>query len=225
MVELFGQPGAGKSTVARAAAVGSEERTRGELGAAWKRQSLIAKGLLLGRTILDGPSVAQATILAKAARLSGFDSLSRLIRLVIKSHWMRRQAGPLLLEEGHLQDLWSILYSARQMEPEARLLAPLINCLYRGLDARIIFLDVGPDDLFDRIRNRSHGRSRLDRLSEAELRQHMTATARLPHRIVDAARLAGLRVETIDGSLPVETTVDLVKAAMRSESSSQPRLG
>lgn len=215
VIELFGQPGAGKSTLVRAAAPGSELQTTAQLGAAWRRQSSFDKGMLAGRAILGGSCLARAITLAREARLFRADSLSRLLRLVIKSRWVRSQTGTLLLEEGHLQEIWSIFYSAGRTQPEPHQLAPLIACLYRGLDAHIYFLDADPDLAFDRIRGRAHGKSRLDRLAEPDLRRRLAATAQLPHRIVDAAKLAGLGVSTIDAAMPIEATVTRLREIHR----------
>lgn len=214
LVELVGQPGAGKSTLARAAAKGSEIRTRASLGSAWKKLPYITQGLFFGRAMLDGACLFRAIQLTLRARLFRSDSLSRLFRLLVKSHWIRAQGGELLLEEGCLQDLWSIYYSAGRREAEPGQLAPLIRCLYRGVRAEIIFLEVEPHHAFNRIRNRTHGKSRLDQYAEAELRQHLSATAQLPRSLADAARVAGLRVETLDASLPLETSVGRLREIM-----------
>lgn len=215
VVELFGQPGAGKSTLARFVAEGSELPTRAALSVAWKRQPKLSKAALLARTLLDAPCLAAATKVALNGRLFSGDSLSRLVRLLIKSHWFRSQSGPFLLEEGHLQDLWSILYSAGRREPDPRQLAPLIRCLYRGLDVQIVYLEVDPQSAFDRIRARTQGKSRLDRLSQEELRSELIGHADLPSRLVDAARLAGLRVERLDASLPIDTSAGQLREIMR----------
>lgn len=225
LIELFGHPGAGKSTLARAALADSDRRATASLGAAWKKQSSLAKGLLVGRAILDGACLGSAMRLATSGRLFRGDSLPRLVRLVIKSHWIRSQKEPLLLEEGHLQELWSVLYSAGRLDPDPQLLAPLIRCLYRGVDAQLVFLDVDPESAFQRIRTRKHGKSRLDRLAEAELRNQLVARAQLPHQLVEAARLAGLRVERLDAALPIEATVDQLHALMRTIDRSSGRRG
>lgn len=222
LVEFFGQPGSGKSTLARAAATGFELRTRKSLRSAWADQPHVIKLPLLGRSIFEGTAMLHAIQLALKARLFRGDSLSRLFRLVIKSHWIRRQGGRLLLEEGCLQDLWSICYSAGRTDPDPRQLAPLIRSLYRGVRAQIIFLKVDPQNAFDRIRGRNHGKSRLDRLAETELRQQLAKTAQLPHRLADAARLAGLSVETIDASLPVEASVHRLRTAIQELDLSTP---
>lgn len=216
LVELFGQPGAGKTTLVRAAAPGSELRGRASLGAAWKQQSSLDKATFFARAILKPACLAHAIRLAISARLFHGDSLSRLARLVIKSHWVRSQTGLLLMEEGHLQDLWSIFYSAGQLDPEPRLLAPLIRCLYRDVEVQLVFLEVDPQSAFDRIRARPHGKSRFDQLAEEELRKQLAASAQLPYKLAEAARLAGLKVERLDASLPAEETVHLLSALLRS---------
>lgn len=164
---------------------------------------------------MGGACLASAIRFATGARLFRGDSLPRLARLLIKSHWFRAQTAPLLLEEGHLQDLWSILYSGGRSDPDPRQLAPLIRCLYRGMDVQIVYLEVDPHNAFDRIRARRHGKSRLDRLADEELRRQLLSRAQLPSRLVDAARLAGLRVERVDASLPIETTVGQLRAVMQ----------
>lgn len=219
VVELFGQPGAGKTTLAYSAVTGSESVTRSGLGEAWKRQSRFVKTKFLARTLLDIPSLAHAVKFVMVARLFQADSLSRLFRLLIKSHWVRWQRGPLLLSEGHLQDLWSILYSAGITEPDPRQLAPIIGSLFRGVDVDIVYLEIDPQNAFDRIRARQDGRSRLDRLAHEELLEQLIAREQLPHRLVDAATLAGLRVERLDASLPIETNVGRLREVMRMASS------
>lgn len=219
MVELFGPPGAGKTTLAQSAAAGSESITRASLGTAWKRQSRLVKGMFLARTLLDVTSLAQAMKFVTGARLTRGDSLSRLFRLLIKRHWIRSQNGPLFLSEGHLQDLWSILYSAGITEPDPRQLAPMIGSLYRGVDVQIVYLELDPQSASARIRARQNGKSRLDRLAHSELLEQLIAHEQLPHRIAEAARMAGLRVERLDASRPIETNVDQLRAVMRMASS------
>lgn len=215
VVELLGQPGAGKTTLAHAAAKMSKTMGRAELGAAWRQLPAMRKGLVLWQAIRNGACLARATRLVFGEPLLRWDSIARLARLLVKSHWTRSQSRPLLLEEGALQDLWSIYYSAGKMEPDPQLLAPLVRCLYRNVNARIVLLQVEPTIAFDRIRGRLDGKSRLDPLPEAELWRRLAGTAQLPHRLADAARLAGLQVETLDVSRPVETSVSRLHAIMR----------
>ena len=215
VVELFGQPGAGKTTLAYAAMAGSEFFSRSSLGAAWERQPKLVKATFVARALLDVPCLAHAAKFVIGARLFRSNSLARLFRLLIKSHWIRSQPGPLLLSEGHLQDLWSILYSSGRNEPDARQLAPLTRRLFRGLDAQIVYLELDPQSAFERIRARQGGKSRLDRLAQEELREQISAHAQLPAKLVEAARLAGLRVQHLDASLPIETTVGQLRSVMQ----------
>ena len=216
LVELLGQPGAGKTTLGHAAAVGSDFRSTADLGAAWRRLPAIRKAMFLASSAFDGVCLTHAMRLVIGAPLLRGDSLGRLARLLVKSHWIRSQRGQLLLEEGFLQDLWSIFYSAGRMDPDPRLLAPLVRCLYRGVDAQIVFLQVDTQTTLDRIRGRTQGKSRLDRLAEADLRKRLAETSQLPLRIAAAARLAGLTVETIDASQPVEISVSQLRSIMPS---------
>lgn len=215
VVELLGQPGAGKTTLARATATMSESLGRAELSAAWRELPAIRKGFVLWQASRNGACMGRAMRLVFKERLLRWDSIVRLARLLVKSHWTRSQRQPLLLEEGSLQDLWSIYYSAGKMEPDAQLLAPFVRCLYQGVNARIVLLQVDPAIAFDRIRGRRDGKSRLDRLPEAELRRRLAGTAQLPHRLAEAARLAGLPVETLDVSRSFESSISGLRAIVR----------
>lgn len=215
LVELVGQPGVGKTTLAHLVAGDLKSIGKADLGAAWRRLPFAAKASLIASVMLDPACLVSAFRLVVSLPLLSVDSLARLARLVAKSHWTRSHSGRLLLEEGYLQDLWSICYSAGKTEPDPRLLAPIIRCLYREIDARVVLLEIDPESAFDRIRGRARGRSRLDRLNDPELRRSLTATAQLPRILADAARLAGLKVATLDMSQSIEAAADDLRDMMR----------
>lgn len=125
-----------------------------------------------------------------------------------KTHWLKSRSGAVLLDQGFLQDLWSILYMSSCSDPDPAHLAPLIRAIYDGVDARIVFIDVKPETAASRVGGRAHGHSRLDGLPEAELRGSLARAAQLPLRIVEAARKAGLDVMTLDGSEPSDVLVN-----------------
>lgn len=211
LVELFGTPGAGKTTLVHAAGLPGL-LTNARLSAAWRRRPAPQKAVVLAGTVLSAAVTARAAQLAVRAPLASRDSLSRLARLVAKSHWVRVQTDGLLLEEGFLQDLWSILYSAGKLEPERKLLRPLIRSLYDGLDARIVHIDVDPETAVSRIAARAHGKSRFDGLPETALRGQIVATAQLSRTIAAAAGDAGLHVDTLDGSMPMTALVERLRS-------------
>ena len=214
LVELFGLPGAGKTTLADATAEGLELLTRADLGAEWQRRSLLKKTAFVDRMLLDMGSVAPALRLAARAPLASGESLLRLARLSAKAQWLRSQSGLLLFDQGFLQDLWSILYAAGRYEPDIELLTPLLRSLYNGVEARIVFLDVDPETALRRIRGRSYGDSRFDRLPETELRDRLAGAARLPRAIIEAAQAAGLNVEVLDGAAPLTGLVEPLRSIL-----------
>jgi hypothetical protein len=147
--------------------------------------------------------------------IAGSDSLLRLAALPGKRRRLRHERGQLLREEGLLQDLWSILYSARHYDPDPLRLAPLIRYLYRGLDVRLVHIKVDADCARDRIVGRPDGKSRFDAMTEAELRGRLRETASLAPAIAAAAVAAGLTVETLDGLAPLAVNADRLRTIVQ----------
>jgi hypothetical protein len=214
LIEFFSLPGAGKTTLVNAVAAGTDLITRPKLAAAWRRQSLLQRSRHSARALLHAPTLMAAARLAVGVPLSSGESLSRLVRLIAKRHWVRSQAGVMLIDQGFLQELWSILYAAGHFEPDPADLSPLIRSIYAGMQVRVVFIDVDARTASTRISGRDYGNSRLDRLPEADIRGQLARTRRLPRAILDAATAAGLQVEILDGSAPVAELVDRLQPVL-----------
>ncbi len=213
IIELFGTPGAGKSTLARAAADGPDLGSSAALTASWKRLPRIRKAALVTSAFLHPAAVSATAQLALRAPLANADALVRLARLLPKSRRLRLHRDQLLLlQEGLLQDLWSILYSAGRTEPDRASLMPVLRQIYAGLDVRVVHIDVDAGTAFERIRMRAEGASRFDRFSEAELRRQLGKTAQLARTLAAVAVDAGLPVETLDGAAPIPVNAARLKA-------------
>jgi hypothetical protein len=217
LVELFGAPGAGKTTLAMAAAGKAGVLTRHQLGALWRKQPLGTRAVHVLRGFAHAGRIAGALRLVSGARIRKRPSLALLARVIAKTHWLKSRSGVILLDQGFLQDLWSILYMSGRPDPDPAILAPLIRAIYDGVDARIVFIDVKPETSASRVGSRTHGHSRLDGLPKAELYGSLARAAQLPVRIVEAAKAAGCDVVTLDGSEPsgvlVNRLLPLLQAA------------
>jgi adenine/guanine phosphoribosyltransferase-like PRPP-binding protein/thymidylate kinase len=211
LIELFSVPGAGKSTLVDALSTQSALRTRESLSATWQALPRASKAAVVAAAFLD-PRVSGAAIAtAFSQRLSSRESLVRLAKLVAKSRWMASQRGEFILDQGLLQDLWSIHYASGRFDPDPKALSPLLRQLYRGLDAQILFIDVDQQTAAKRIRSRSRGDSRLDGLPEAQMNASLANGARVPEAILKAARDAALPVTVIDGEAPLDNVLERVR--------------
>lgn len=221
---MFGVPGAGKTTLATAVVVQDESLlTRRDLTAAWKRLSLRHKSAFLLRALVNVRCLGRAIRFALRTRLTSSDSLVRLVRLIAKTHWMRSNSGKMLLDQSFLQEIWSICISAGKHDPDPLALSRFILSLYAGLEAHIVFVNTDATTASQRIVGRSHGFSRLDGLATAEVEARLARTQRLPHAIVTAAKVAGLAIERLDGSDPVEVNAHRIRTVLMAISCGRDR--
>lgn len=208
VLELFALPGAGKSTVAEAFAKQTPVTTRKDLTAEWANRSALQRLAYVGRAFRNRRLLTAAVRFALDARLDTRESLFRLMRLVAKTEWLRSRSGVLLLDQGFLQDVWSILLSSKAASPDPALLRTLIRSLYEGTDATIVVLEVDSKTASARVSARPHGESRFDSLPEGQLHSSIEAASGLQRQIVESARLAGLPVLMIDASPPAQVVTD-----------------
>jgi adenylate kinase family enzyme len=214
LVELFALPGAGKSTVGAALAKRAVVTTRADVSAAWANSSALQRLAYIGRALTDRAAVTAALRFAIGARLTTRESLYRLLRLMAKTDWLRSRSGMVLLDQGFLQDIWSIFLSSKSASADPALLCSLIGALYRGIDATIVVLDVNPETASSRVAARTHGDSRFDNLPDRQLRDSIAAASGLQRLIVESARRAGLRILVIDGSPPAAIVTDRLLASL-----------
>jgi len=212
VVELFGIPGSGKSTLAAAAAKKVEFATRGDVSGQWARRNAFMKfSALAGWHARPSRSVLVLRF-AIAARITSIQSWKRLSKLLAKSRRLRSARAPVLLDQGLLQDLWSILYASRKTRIDPRLAVPLIRLLYEGIDARIVYVEIDPEIASARIASRPHGNSRLDGLESRAIEEGLVRAHALPAALVAAAQQAGIPVQFVDGSRPTQTVADAIAA-------------
>ena len=202
LVELFAFPGAGKSTLVEAIAGRALVATRKDLSAEWAARPALQRVHHVGRGFANYRRLAAAARVVTGARLTTRESNFRLMKLIAKTGWLRSRSGVVLLDQGFLQDLWSILLSSRSATVDPARLAPLIRALYDGIDATVVVVDVDPETASDRVAGRPHGHSRFDGLPEPQRVGSLQSADQLLRQIIAAARLAGLPVQTIDGMRP-----------------------
>ena len=212
LVEMFALSGAGKSTVVEALRKQALVTTRKDLSAEWAKRSALQRLAHVGRAFGYYRRLTAAVRFGLGCRLNTREGLFRLVRLVAKTEWLGSRSGVVLLDQGFLQDLWSILLSSKSTCADPSLLAALICSLYEGIDATIVVLDVDPETASERVSARTHGHSRFDRLPEAQLRSSIDAASGLQDQIMESARLAGLQVIVVDGSPPPQVVADRLLA-------------
>lgn len=199
LIELYALPGAGKSSVVGAFVQRSPVTTRKDMSRAWRKLPRFRRFAYIARAAAYRGQWSVATRFAIAARLVTVESQFRLLRLVAKSAWIRSRSGTVLLDQGFLQDIWSILLSNRSSRVRPALVSPLLHALYDGMDTTIVLLEVDCATAAARVAGRTGGDSRFDSLPHPRLRQSIERANALYRDIAEAARLAGLRLLVLDG--------------------------
>jgi hypothetical protein len=219
-VEIFGSPGAGKTTLSRALQRSASVLTRGELSVTWRTLSAARKGAIAAAALRRPDCAMRAGEAVFKASLFRRDSLAGLGRLVVKSHWLPNVVRGKLVEEGPLQDLWSIFYSSGRFEFDPSVLSPLIASLYRDTRACIAFIELDARTASKRIAERHSGKSRFDGASETIIVGKLERAAHLPANIAAAARQAGLQVVTLDGSVAIPVLAEQLRLVWASATGS-----
>lgn len=200
VIEFVGLPGAGKSTICRA------------LPASWPTSRNtdpvplpLSRRLAFYRTALP---------LMLSLRPLVPNDLGRFSRLAAELRFYERPAvGPLVIDQGMIQKLWSLLlgrrsYSALALDRVVAALAPSAPDL-------IVVLATPPDVAAERLVARNGGNSRLQKLPEADMRQGLVTGAELYASLMDLYRRhAASCVLDLSGSEPVSESAARVVAAV-----------
>ncbi len=200
IIELFGFPGAGKTTVIKGLQFSGKMISREEASAAWHDQSYLTRASVLARILRDFAWMHSIVSLVCRTPLTRGESLLRLSRLAATKPWIRSLEGNLLFDQGMLQRLWSIFYTEGVTVPPLSVLTRLLKQYYAEFDVQIVVIEVSPELASQRVYERSIGNSRLDPLPADEVLTKLRNTAGLPGALLTAAREAGLSVITLDGS-------------------------
>lgn len=199
MVELFGLPGAGKSTLAARLDLPAETLRREDVVSARKALPpgrLVALAL---HTLSDWRWIWALAMLGLRMPVWSLQALDRLVRLAVTRTWLNAQTGLVVLDQGPLQAIWSIFFTQGMAHPPRRELARVLRLLYAGMDVVLVELAVRPELAATRINGRKNGGSRLDGLPVDTARSKLREVDVLPAELLAAVREAGLDLRSLSG--------------------------
>jgi thymidylate kinase len=224
VVEFAGPPGAGKTTIARAALAelerlglrcyGNESLVDRNVVRRRKSTRLSGKTRTLGRLVRGG--VRHGRIALELARcIARTRSVSRagLSRaasvLVLLDRIESIPAGSydlVVLDQGLVQYIWSI-FIAGDLPPD-RDLRRLLAAIFSDVRVAVIFVQVDIDDAVSRIGARETQASRFDDLPAPQAREYLSAYGAVFDKIrCWSAKTPGVCSLDIDGSRPVSRNV------------------
>lgn len=199
IVELFGLPGAGKTTLVSGLSLPPGTVQREDLA---RGRSALSRGQLVQlilTTIADWRWVWALAVLAWQTPIWHREGLGRLVRLAVFRTWMRQHGRLLVLDQGPIQALWSIFFTQGCTPPPRRALVRVISLLYAEISVTLCELAVQPDLAATRITSRETGNSRLDGLPLGITRRKLETSATLPDALLAATRQAGIVVHSLPG--------------------------
>lgn len=222
LIELLGVPGSGKSTVGNKLALDLMCLDRRNLVAQWRSQPAWVKAWHIASSLLDFPTAIASIRFARCARLTSRASIGRLVRISAKRHWVKTRRGRLLLHQGYLQDIWSILAFHHIKAIDQGCVTAFLTALYRGTDPTFIYLDVSPETATGRIIGRRDGNSRLDGLTEDQIRSRLVERIWVADLIFSAAVAGGLWTTKISGHDAIGEVIDNAMRALQERGVQQP---
>jgi hypothetical protein len=200
VIEFVGLPGAGKSTITRA------------LPEAWPTsRNTDPPPLPLARRLW---LYRHALAFMLSLRPLQWRDAGRLGKLAAELRFYERtSAGPLVIDQGMIQKLWSILLFRRSYSHAA--LERLVAALAPTAADVVFWLDTAPDLAAERLVARNGGNSRLQKMPEPEVKSGLVAGQGLYTMLIEIYRRhAASRIIELSGTEPVEAAAAQIIAAV-----------
>ena len=199
IVELFGLPGAGKTTLVSGLSLPPGTIQREDLARGRSALSAVQLVRLALATLADWRWLGALAVLAWQTPIRHSEALGRLLRFAVFKTWMRQQGLLLVLDQGPIQALWSIFFTEGSTRLPCGALARVIDLLYADISVVVFEIAVQPDLAATRITSREAGNSRLDGLPFGLTHSRLEACADLPGELLAAVRQAGITVHSLSG--------------------------
>jgi hypothetical protein len=200
VIEFVGLPGAGKSTITRA------------LPAQWPTsRNTDPAALALPRRLR---LYADALPFMLSLRPLAAEDIHRLRKLAAELRFYERPAaGPLVIDQGMIQKLWSILLDRRSHDAAA--LERLVKALAPSAPDLIVWLGTPPALAAERLASRGGGNSRLQKRAPDHLQQGLLTGQQIYAQLMALYRRhTSSRVLELSGLDPVEVSSARVIAAV-----------
>ena len=200
VIEFVGLPGAGKSTIA------------GALPAHWpKSPEARLPALPLARRLAIGRAALPLMLSLRPLRAK---DVRRLAKIAAELRFYERAAkGPLVIDQGMIQKLWSILLERRQHGHAA--LERLVAALAPSAPDLVVVLATPPEVAAQRLLTRNSGNARLQKRSPEQMMAGLVAGQAIYRQLLDLHhRHCDSQVLELSGEDPVAASAARVVAAV-----------
>jgi hypothetical protein len=201
IIELVSLPGAGKTTICNALTLAVA--TKGSVPLHALRPSAAFFNVFW-----------QLMKLALGTRPLRLNRLKRAFNTAILLRHYQPTSQPIVLDQGTVQKLWSILadaenYSQRQLDATVKALAPFAP-------GHLVWIETPLDLALERLAARVGGNSRYDRLPPENARSLLAQRAGLLKALAERLSTAGNRqLLVLDGAQPARVNARAIEALLR----------
>lgn len=219
VVEFFGLPGSGKTTVLKCLQLQLQKQnirlvTNDEIHDWLVGKTLGFKTALLFKHL--GHTISLYAMFYAAAGFRHFLKPHFLPRttdfvsssIYLKEYLSRHRCDVCLLDQWGLQFIWSAWIGLKQ--PEKRFLICAIKKMQQKYPRTYVYYETSAQIAVDRITQRTHGNSRFENLNTATVKKMMTSGQKLFNNILEAAEKANTDILILNAQNTPEENASMI---------------
>ncbi|MHA1539443.1 MAG: hypothetical protein ACTSXQ_03095 [Alphaproteobacteria bacterium] len=212
IIECFGLPGAGKSTIVNAL-LDNKQSALFVVPPFHKKSVLFKLSFLLKTTLAELPFLIRATYWLCRMKCCQPKQIKRLLESTLSVRYtlcFKQDKTPIIFDQWILQNIWSIFVSGGK--PRTRYIHKILQHLYKDIDLKVLLFKGDISLAQKRILERTHGKSRFDGLTDEETYNKLKKNEENFKEITASLENLGFDIINLDIQNSIENNVEYAKA-------------